>query len=99
MVDILSHDPFKSRKGLLQNTFNHLSQVFACTKYDYPRVEDDVTNDPKMEEGIEEAIRQQCDEANCFTDEYGTKLRKSNEKRAANLLHGMRSTLSHFLLR
>lgn len=99
MLDILSHDPFRSRTGMIQNTFNHLSQVISCTKYDYPRVEESVLNDKKLRDAIEQTVHQQCDDLNCHTDDFQKKLEKTIEKRAAKLLHDMRSTLSHFLLR
>lgn len=100
LIDILSYDPFKSRKGVLQKTFNHLTQVFSCKKYEFPRVEGKVGKD----ERIVQAVLLAADEdfhsiKNSKDGKVYESILKHHQKRAKNILHNMRSTLSHFLLR
>lgn len=99
LINILNYSPPISRNGLVTRAFSHLHQVWELRRYRYPQVSHLVLKDDRVIKAIEKTAIQQFQASDNSEDEFYMQLMKKNQKRAQNLLLGMRSTLSDFLLR
>lgn len=99
LKNILNYTPAQSKYGLLQRTFDHLSQVYELRRFAYPQVEGTVFRDERIRQAIRDTSEQQYNDSHSEDEELFQVLLKNNEQRARTLLRDMRSTLSDFLLR
>ncbi|XP_067010408.2 glycerol-3-phosphate acyltransferase 1, mitochondrial isoform X2 [Anabrus simplex] len=97
--NILLMDSEHIKNGFFSRTFCHLATVWQLKKYDYPQVCATVLRDERLRQAIEMAAQRDLTEAGTSDEKVYASLIKKHEKRAVDIVHNMKSTLSDFLLR
>ncbi|XP_049780359.1 glycerol-3-phosphate acyltransferase 1, mitochondrial isoform X1 [Schistocerca cancellata] len=97
--DILLANTAEYRNGFLSRNLCHLATVWNLKKYEYPYIYTSVLRDERLQQACGMAADQDMREMSQKSEDIYQKLVKKHEKRAAQILCNMCSTLSDFLLR